>query len=50
MTYRYRTENLCGFVDWLGRTERACIVVKPGDVVKVKDIEIHALMLSTVLH
>lgn len=30
-------------MDWLGRTEERCIVVKPGDVVKVKDIEIHAL-------
>ncbi len=50
MSTVYRTENLCGFVDWLGRTEERCIVVKPGDVVKVKDIEIQRLMLSTVLH
>lgn len=30
-------------MDWLGCAEERCIVVKPGDVVKVKDIEIHAL-------
>ena len=39
----YRAADLRGFVDWLGRAKERCIVMKPGDVVKIKDIEIHAL-------
>ena len=40
----YWAADLRGFVDWLGRAKQErCIVMKPGDVVKIKDIEIHAL-------
>ncbi len=31
------------FIGLAGACRERCIVVKPGDVVKVKDIEIHAL-------